>query len=48
MNLVVRALPVERERWKAAAALAGVSLSDWIRAMANDKAARLERENGRR
>lgn len=48
MNVVVRVLPSERERWKSAAELAGVSVSEWIRAMANEKAVRIAREKGGR
>ena len=40
-SILIRVLPTERQRWKAAAAADGVSLSQWIRTMANAEAARL-------
>lgn len=47
VNVVVRVLPAERERWKAAAARAGESLSQWIRRLATAEAEYLEQSDER-
>lgn len=38
VNVLVRVLPEERERWHRAAKRAGVTLSAWIRDLANQAA----------
>ncbi len=38
VNVILRVLEEERERWKAAAARSGMTLSAWLRKLANDAA----------